>query len=72
MRVIRIWLNSDDSVNIVTDISSSDINKCVVEYGIHQQAKTEITLERYLSRAFGKNITIIPRDVEDNEVIMNH
>ena len=71
MRVVRIWVNSEDSANILTDVSSKDINKVVTEFREGQHAITETLLERHLIRSFPGSVTIIPRDIEDNEILLN-
>jgi hypothetical protein len=71
MRVVRVWINSEDSVNILTDVSTKDINTVVTDFKKNQDAITETLLERYLFRAFPGAVTIIPRDIEDNEILLN-
>ena len=65
MREVRVWLNGDDSVNIVTDVKLESLINTVNDYKHSHRFFTESTLEHFLTVKLGKLITVIPRDVEE-------
>ena len=68
MREIRIWINSDDSINLVTKLPTSEIKKAVEKFKRNTTDDIELDLTAYLSGYFSKSeVTIIPREVEELE-----
>jgi len=64
MEEIRIWINSEDSINIVTNVGIDAIKNGVKSFKTNLTTETG-DLESYLKGYFGNSITIIPRVVEE-------
>ena len=71
MRVVRIWVTGEDAVNILTDISTKDIEDAVKKHRYDlTDEMTESTLEVFLFEYFPGSVTIIPREVDEIEFLL--
>ena len=75
MRVVRIWIDSEHAAYILTDVSTKDINEAVSNHlkdSVDNKIEvTEESLAAYMFQSFPGSVTIIPTEIEDNEIILN-
>ena len=67
MHEIRIWISSEESINIVTNVGTAEMTTAIRKYKTNVTSTTAIDLESYLKGWFASRITIIPREVEEIE-----
>ena len=66
MREIRIWINSEDSINLITKLPINKIKKAIERFKYNTTDNIEVDLTTYLRKYFTiSEITIIPREVEE-------
>ena len=70
MEEIRIWLSSENSVNIVTNIGVEGVKAHLKSFKQSLKPNEEVTeskLEQFLKVNFGLELVIIPREIEEIE-----